>query len=84
MAGKLVGFDLENFGADAVKSDQEYIPKALYQYTVANVQYAGTRVSPWVFVVSHNAKFVLEKNGFYSSIFRWRSEGVLQSGQAPK
>jgi len=60
--GELVEFGTENFGAtDWVKSNQDYVSKALYKYNVSSVAYDGTRISPWIFVVSHNARFVLEK-----------------------
>ncbi len=62
MHGELVEFGVGKFGAtDWVKSDQEYISKTLYRYNVSGVNYDGTRISPWIFVASHNARFVLEK-----------------------
>lgn len=60
--GELVKAQVEKFGAtDLVKSDQDYISKALYSYSVAGREYEGKRISPWVFVASHNARFVLQK-----------------------
>ena len=60
--GELVGLSVEKFGAtDWVKSDQDYVSKGLYKYNVSGVDYDGSRISPWIFVVSHNARFVLEK-----------------------
>ncbi len=61
--GVLSGFEIRKFGGmtDRVKSEQEYVSEALYKYNVAGVDYSGTRISPWVFVVSHNARFVLQK-----------------------
>ena len=61
--GVLTGFEIRKFGGatEWVRSEQEYVSEALYKYNVGGVDYDGTRISPWVFVVSHNARFVLEK-----------------------
>ena len=60
--GELAEFGVEKFGAtDMVKSNQDYVSKALYKYNVSGVAYDGTRISPWIFVVSHNVRFILEK-----------------------
>jgi hypothetical protein len=60
--GEITEFGVEKFGAtDLVKSNQDYISKALYKYNVSGVAYDGTRISPWIFVASHNARFILEK-----------------------
>lgn len=60
--GQLAELGVEKFGAtDLIKSDQDYISNALYTFNVSGVDYDGTRISPWIFVASHNAKFVLEK-----------------------
>ena len=60
--GELAEFGVEKFGAtDMVKSNQDYVSKALYKYNLSGVDYYGTRISPWIFVVSHNARIVLEK-----------------------
>ena len=68
--GELAEFGVEKFGAtDWVKSNQDYVSKALYKYNVSGVAYDGTRISPWIFVVSHNARFVLERQ--MSSIQRF-------------
>ena len=68
--GELAEFGVEKFGAtDWVKSNQDYVSKALYKYNVSGVAYDGTRISPWIFVVSHNARIVLEKQ--MSSIQRF-------------
>ena len=42
-------------------SDQDYRTDALYEYTVAGETYQGKRVSPWVIVASHNARFILQR-----------------------
>lgn len=68
--GELAKFGVEKFGAtERVKSNQDYVSKALYKYNVSGVAYDGKRISPWIFVVSHNARFVLEKQ--MSSIQRF-------------
>ncbi len=48
-------------GRDPATSDRDYTSKALYHYSVDGQQLEGTRISPWVFVASHNARAVLEK-----------------------
>lgn len=73
--GELADFGVEKFGeTDWVKSNQDYASSALYKYNVSSVAYEGTRISPWVVVVSHNARFVLEKQ--MSSIQRLPDEKV--------
>jgi hypothetical protein len=68
--GELVVAEVETFGATApVKSNQDYLSKALYQFTVSGVNYEGTRISPWVFVASHNARAILKKQ--MSAIYRY-------------
>jgi len=63
--GELVKFGLDKFGASMVKSDQNYWADALYNYSVSGVDYSGTRVSPWLMLVSHNLRFILEKQMSY-------------------
>ncbi|MEE4277706.1 MAG: DUF3592 domain-containing protein [Halieaceae bacterium] len=60
--GKLVRVNATKFGdTERERSDQDYIGKALYTFLVSGQQYEGERISPWMFVVSHNARFVLAK-----------------------
>lgn len=60
--GELSTLEVKKFGAtDRVKSNQDYVSTALYTYHVSGAAYEGKRISPWVFVASHNARFVLEK-----------------------
>ena len=60
--GELAEIGARKFGAtDRVKSDQDYVTNALYKYHVSGVDYTGTRISPWIIVASHNARFVLQK-----------------------
>jgi len=62
VSGELVESGVEKFGAtDRVKSNQHYLSKALYTYKVSGEAYDGTRISPWIFVVSHNVRFILAK-----------------------
>lgn len=48
-------------GTELAKSDQQYVAGALYTYRVSGKEYTGSKVSPWIFVTNHNARFVLEK-----------------------
>ncbi len=60
--GSLTRLQVDKFGAgEWAKSDQNYASSALYEYKVDGKNYTGKRISPWIFVVSHNAKFVLER-----------------------
>ena len=60
--GELKNIGVARFGAKViVKSEQDYISKAMYQYRVSGVTYDGTRVSPWIIVASHNSRGLLEK-----------------------
>jgi len=61
-------------GTDPVKSNQEYVASALYEYVVDGDLYQGKRVSPWVMVASHNAKFLLEKQ--MRGVHRYADGGV--------
>ena len=63
--GELVEFGLEKFGTAMVKSDQNYVSKALYNYEVSGVNYEGARVSPWLMLVSYNLRFIIEKQMSY-------------------
>lgn len=60
--GELVEASVEKFGAtEWAQSNQEYVGKALYRYTVSDITYDGKRISPWIFVASHNARFILQR-----------------------
>ena len=60
--GVLKNASLSKQGAQRlVLSDQEYKLDSLYSYKVGDIHYQGTRVSPWIIIASHNAKFLLEK-----------------------
>lgn len=61
-------------GTDPVRSNQEYVASALYEYVVDGTRYQGKRVSPWVMVASNNAKFLLEKQ--MRRIYRYADGGV--------
>ena len=47
-------------GPEMAVSDQDYRLDALYRYRVGGRVYEGNRISPWIVVASHNARFVLE------------------------
>ncbi len=62
VAGQLNSLGVVKFGGTETSlSEQDYRSKALYTYHVDGVVYEGKRVSPWVVVASHNARFVLDK-----------------------
>ena len=63
--GELLEIELEKFGASIVKSDQNFISKTFYRYRVSGVNYDGTRVSPWLMLVSYNLRFLIEKQMSY-------------------
>jgi len=59
--GLLTKASVSKFGyTQYATSDQEYRADAHYSYTVANQDYEGRRVSPWIIVVSHNLRFILK------------------------
>jgi hypothetical protein len=57
--GALLNLGSDEFGASFRRSDQNYVTRALYRYRVGGTDYEGHRLSPWVIVASHNARFVL-------------------------
>ena len=48
-------------GHERWRSDQDYKLGSTYRYVVDGRTHEGTRVSPWVVVASHNARFVLRR-----------------------
>ena len=73
--GELVETGIRKFGStEWATTNQEYVSEALYHYVVSGLTYDGSRISPWVFVASHNARFVLEKQ--MSSIQRYSDGSV--------
>lgn len=60
--GRLEQLGIKKFGAtEWATSNQDYVGKALYTYSVSGIPYEGIRISPWIFVVSHNARFLLKE-----------------------
>lgn len=60
--GQLAQLGIKKFGAtEWATADQEYVGTALYTYLVSGRRYEGFRVSPWIFVVSHNLRFLLDQ-----------------------
>ncbi|SNY49449.1 Protein of unknown function [Arsukibacterium tuosuense] len=57
--GSLVQSQIDKFGYDSIQSEQTFKLNTKYIYSVKNVDYEGSRISPWVFVASYNAKAVL-------------------------
>ena len=82
--GKLIKFGLDQFGHAMSKSDQNYWAGALYNYSVSGVDYSGTRVSPWLILVSHNLKFILEKQMSYVQRLSDGSVKVFYNPNNPK
>lgn len=73
--GTIMESNIEEFGSASVKIDQNYTANTLYKYNVAGSEYNGARISPWIFVTSHNARFILLKQ--MSSIQRF-SDGTVK------
>ncbi len=48
-------------GTEPLVSEQDYKVDSLYEYVVSGQTFRGTRVSPWVIVASHNARFLLRR-----------------------
>gem|GEM_PF-495812 len=63
--GELLEVEVDKFGASISTSDQDFVARALYRYKVSGVNYDGTRVSPWLMLVSYNLRFLLEKQMSY-------------------
>lgn len=59
--GTLLQKELHLLMPDNDLSAQEYRAKVLYTYSIAGNVYEGRRLSPWVFVVSYNARTLLSK-----------------------
>ncbi len=73
--GRLLESGLKEFGFAAPHSSkQEYKVDAVYEYTVNGETYTGKRVSPWVVVASHNARFLLERQ--LAGVERLDGDGV--------
>ena len=80
--GELLQAGVKKFGArDFVLANQDYVSSALYHYRVSGVVYDGTRISPWIFVASHNMRYILEKQ--MSSIQR-QANGKVKVFYNPK
>lgn len=63
--GDLAELSLGKFDVPAASSDRSYMTEALYHYNVSGVNYSGTRVSPWVIMLSYNLRFILKKQMSY-------------------
>jgi hypothetical protein len=60
--GVLVHAGLAQWGGPAwTQSEQQYKLKGLYRYEVEGHTFEGRRVSPWLVVTSHNARFILQR-----------------------
>ena len=59
--GTLHSETIEKWGnREFVTSNQQYKVAALYTYSVDGTTYQGKRVSPWIIIASHNARFLLK------------------------
>lgn len=80
--GTLVKAEIEKVGlAKRIRSNQDYVASAVYDYWVEGVQYQGKRVSPWVMMASHNARFALKKQMSY---LQQNSDGSVRVFYNPK
>lgn len=53
---------IEKWGTrELLKANQQYKVAALYTYSVNGTKYQGKRVSPWIIIASHNARFLLKR-----------------------
>ncbi|MDJ0818797.1 MAG: DUF3592 domain-containing protein [Desulfobacterales bacterium] len=60
--GKLLHSRMEHVaGFEWDPADKLYATDAIYEYQVDGKIHQGKKVSPWVMVASHNARFVLQK-----------------------
>ncbi|MDX8381865.1 MAG: hypothetical protein R8M14_07125 [Ghiorsea sp.] len=60
--GKLNALGIMKFGTTGcVVSHQDYTANALYKYDESGVIYNGTKISPWIFEASHNARIILDQ-----------------------
>lgn len=59
--GKLLDAKLTIFGAaDPLLANRDYKATTLYEYSVDGNTFEGSRLSSWLILASHNARFVLE------------------------
>ena len=72
--GELTDEKLDVFGYAFDPSEKEYKASVSYTYEVDGKQYAGKRLSPWVFITNKNAKTLLNKQ--LDTIFR-HSDGTV-------
>jgi len=60
--GLLQSASVEKWGVtELVLSDHDYKVDSLYEYHVSDKSYQGKRISPWIIIASHNARFLLKK-----------------------
>ncbi len=62
VSGKLRHLEVELFGArERALPNRQYYSDALYEYSVGGSSYENSKISPWVMVASHNARFLLHR-----------------------
>lgn len=59
--GNLIGANVKGGAVDRGTSDQSFMNKVLYEYTVDGTKYKGNRLSMVIIMVSYNLRFVLKK-----------------------
>lgn len=80
--GTLLDASVQTFGGpEALASNRDYKVDSRYEYVVSGQTYCGTRVSPWIIVASHNARFVLQQQ--LSKIHR-HEDGTVDVFYNPK
>jgi hypothetical protein len=60
ITGQLNHSGLDEFGSAIVLSAQDYRADALYTYQVQGKTFQSERISSWIIVAGHNARFVLK------------------------
>ena len=58
--GKLVDEKIAEFGYEYARFNKEYRVSLSYRYVVLGREYIGSRLSPWLFITSQNALFILK------------------------
>lgn len=74
--GTIVTLGIRQFGSSEwSKSDQDFVFDAKYNYKVSGKSYQGSRVSPWIFIVSYNLKILLKKQ---SQLIDYYPNGMIK------
>lgn len=58
--GILLNSSISEWGiTERLRAEQDYAADVTYRYSVSGKEYTGTKLSPWIIIASHNARFVL-------------------------